>query len=88
MKIKKIKIPACILNIGGISNITFLNEFDNHNILSKDFGPGNCLIDNAWIQAHTSKKYDEYGEIASRGKINEVILEQALETHENNFKKK
>ena len=80
-------MPACILNIGGISNITFLNDFDNHNILSKDLGPGNCLID-SWIQTHTSKKFDNNGEIASRGKINEVILEQALETHENNFKKK
>ena len=87
LKTKKIKLPACILNIGGISNITFLNDFDNHNILSKDLGPGNCLID-SWIQAHTSKKFDNNGEIASRGKINEVILEQALETHENNFKKK
>ena len=87
LKTKKIKLPACILNIGGISNITFLNDFDNHNILSKDLGPGNCLID-SWIQTHTSKKFDNNGEIASRGKINEVILEQALETHENNFKKK
>ena len=52
--------------------------------LSKDVGPGNCLI-NSWIQAYTKKKFDEGGKISERGKVNELILEQALETHENNF---
>ena len=40
------------------------------------------------MQTHTNKKYDKNGQIANSGKINEVILEQALETHENNFQKK
>ena len=86
IKSKKIKLPACILNIGGIANITFIKDYDNKNMLSKDIGPGNCLID-SWIQAHTNKKFDDSGKIASRGKINEIILEQALEIYENNFKK-
>ena len=50
-------------------------------------GPGNCLI-NAWIQNHTNKKFDLEGRISNIGKINEIILEQALETHENNFQKR
>ena len=49
-KQKNIKLPICFLNIGGISNITFVknvNEFSG--IFSKDIGPGNCLIDN-WVR--------------------------------------
>ena len=87
IKSKKIDLPACVLNIGGISNLTFLKDFNDLNIISRDIGPGNCLIDN-WVQTHTNKKYDVNGEISSRGEINKIILEQALEIHENNFKKK
>ena len=87
IKSKKIELPACILNIGGISNLTLIRNFNNNEILSEDVGPGNCLID-SWIQTHTNKKFDLDGKISNRGEINEVILEQALETHENNFQKK
>ena len=72
---KKIKLPACLLNIGGISNLTIVPSFNNHDISSRDVGPGNCLI-NAWIQAHTKYKFDSGGKISSCGKINEVILEE------------
>ena len=41
---------------------------NNHEILSKDVGPGNCLI-NAWIQALTDKKFDEGGKISIEGKL-------------------
>ena len=84
---KKINLPACMLNIGGISNLTLVHGMNNNEILSRDVGPGNCLI-NSWIQAYTKKKFDEGGKISERGKVNELILEQALETHENNFQKK
>ncbi len=87
IKSKKIKLPACILNIGGISNLTLIQNSSHHNIISQDVGPGNCLI-NAWIQNHTNKKFDLEGRISNLGKINEIILEQALENHENNFQKK
>ena len=87
IKSKKIELPAGILNIGGISNFTFVHNFNNHEIKCEDVGPGNCLID-AWIQTHTNKKFDLEGRISNMGKINEIILEQALETHENNFQKR
>ena len=87
IKSKKIELPACILNIGGISNLTVVGNMNHHEILSQDLGPGNCLI-NSWIQNNTNKKFDFGGEISSRGKVNEIILEQALETYESNFKKK
>ena len=87
IKSKKINLPAAILNIGGISNMTYLYDFKDNKILSKDLGPGNCLIDQ-WIQKHTKKKFDDEGKISERGIVNEIILEQALELYENNFKKK
>ncbi len=87
IKSKRIKLPACILNIGGISNLTLIESLDDYKISSQDVGPGNCLI-NSWIQSHTNEKFDNEGKISNRGKVNEVILEQALETHENNFQKK
>ncbi len=87
VKSKRIELPVCILNIGGISNLTLVHSFDNNEIFSQDVGPGNCLI-NSWIQNHSKEKFDAGGKISNRGKINEVILEQSLETHEHNFNKK
>ncbi len=87
IKTKKIELPACILNIGGISNLTIIQNLNDNEVSSKDIGPGNCLI-NAWVQSHTKEKFDLDGKISSRGKINEMILEQALETHEYNFQKR
>ena len=40
---------------------------NDNNILSKDVGPGNCLI-NEWIQTHTNKKFDDGGKISENGK--------------------
>lgn len=87
IKSKKISFPACILNIGGIANLTLVNGNSDQDILSKDIGPGNCLLDN-WIQAYTNKKIDNDGKISKSGTVNEIILEQALETYENNSQKK
>ena len=60
---KKIKLPVGILNIGGISNLTIINDKDYQGILSQDVGPGNCLI-NTWVQSHTNEKFDEDGKIS------------------------
>jgi len=78
---KKIDLPAAILNIGGIANLTLLN--DQNSISSSDIGPGNCLIDK-WVRMNSKKKYDENGEIAKLGKVNKIILDQALENFFNN----
>ena len=84
---KKIELPICILNIGGISNITIIKEpIGSLEIFSKDLGPGNCLIDN-WIRKNSKHKFDNKGLIASRGKINEIILEQAQELYSNRINK-
>ena len=78
----RFNIPSCILNIGGISNITVIENTDSSKFFSKDIGPGNCLIDN-WIRNNSSKKYDQNGTLANKGIINEIILEQAQELFSN-----
>ena len=81
---KEIKIdpPLCILNLGGIANITAIESDKNSNLVSCDIGPGNCLIDE-WVRKKTGKKYDKGGSIAELGKINTAILNQALDNREN-----
>ena len=85
---KKINLPVCILNIGGISNITIINKSTgNENFFSLDIGPGNCLIDK-WVRKNSQKKYDYNGTLALSGEKNEVILEQAQELFNNRLNKK
>ena len=82
IKQNKIDLPVCILNIGGITNVTLINDYDKDSFLSRDLGPGNCLIDE-WVRNNIKKKFDFNGDIAKRGKINDLILNQALENFEN-----
>ena len=84
---KKIKLPVCILNIGGIANVTVMSNDKKNNFLSKDLGPGNCLIDE-WIRKNTNKKFDNNGEIAKKGKTNQLILNQAIDNFDNRLNKK
>jgi len=73
---EKIKLPITILNIGGIANITSVNE--NYKMTSMDIGPGNCLIDK-WLIANSDKNFDKNGDIARSGKIDKFILEQTID---------
>ena len=87
----KLKLPSCIINIGGISNCTVIKKMekiDHANYLfSKDIGPGNCLID-SWVRKNSKEKYDEDGKLAQFGEINKIILEQAQELYINSDKLK
>jgi anhydro-N-acetylmuramic acid kinase len=70
-----------MLNIGGISNATFLPGSLNANkVISTDIGPGNTIMD-AYVQAHFEGKYfDANAAIAKQGNVNSALL-QALENH-------
>ena len=74
----KIKTPISILNIGGIANITEIDE--NFNFSSRDIGPGNCLIDK-WVRINSNKFFDDNGNIAEAGKIDKFIFDQYLENY-------
>jgi len=78
----KIERPACILNVGGIANITLVVSKNNEDLISFDVGPGNCLLDE-WVRRHTQMKYDENGKASNIGKTSEVILNQAIDNFDN-----
>tara|TARA_S200000501_G_scaffold90103_1_gene83259 strand:- start:258 stop:1385 length:1128 start_codon:yes stop_codon:yes gene_type:complete len=86
VKQKKIELPVCVLNIGGITNVTVLGKFNKEDFSSKDLGPGNCLMDE-WIRKNTKNKFDNKGELAKKGKTNDLILNQALDNFENQTNK-
>ena len=74
-----------VLNIGGIANITQTykwEDFSRQDIFDTlracDISPGNCLIDE-WIRKNSKNEYDKDGLIASAGKTDDLILNQALE---------
>jgi len=60
-----------IINIGGISNITYLPT--NKNIIGFDCGPGNILLDH-WIRIQHNKNYDNLGRWAKSGELIEDLL--------------
>ena len=88
-------LPVVVINIGGISNATSvlnLNSSDlkndkDYELFAEDIGPGNCLIDE-WIRKNSKYRYDKDGLIAKSGKVNELILNQAIDNflHLDSFK--
>jgi len=78
----QVKLPACILNIGGIANITIISSKDYNDLKSYDIGPGNCLLDE-WTRKKSKKKFDKNGDLAKTGKTDEAILNQAIDNFDN-----
>jgi len=77
----QIELPICFLNIGGISNITKIIKKDENleeNLEAFDSGPGNCMIDD-WIRKNSKNNFDKNGLIAKSGKIDQLILKQAID---------
>jgi len=83
----KIDLPVCILNIGGIANITAISSKDFNDLKSYDIGPGNCLLDE-WIRKNSKERFDKNGELAKAGKTDKIILNQAIDNFDNIKNKK
>lgn len=78
--------PRAVVNIGGISNVTFLGvKGEPEKTYGFDCGPGNMLLD-AWIKEHLGREYDLNAEWAKQGTLDEKLL-QALYDGEPYFKK-
>jgi anhydro-N-acetylmuramic acid kinase len=65
-----------VANIGGISNISVLQE--GSAIAGFDTGPGNVLLD-AWIMRHRGEAYDTAGSWGASGKVVPALLARLLE---------
>ena len=78
--------PVVVLNIGGISNATSVSRVypsdtsdkKDLKLFARDIGPGNCLIDE-WTRKNSKYRYDKDGLIAKSGKVNKLILNQAID---------
>lgn len=64
----------CIVNIGGIANITVLSKHMSAEVIGFDTGPGNTLMD-LWIKLQRNLPYDKNGTWAKTGKIDHGLVE-------------
>lgn len=67
----------CIVNIGGIANITLLPAKGSGTVSGFDTGPGNALMD-AWIRAHLGEPFDRNGRWASQAHVDEGLLQTLM----------
>jgi anhydro-N-acetylmuramic acid kinase len=68
-------LPAMILNIGGVANVTWIGR--DGELLAFDTGPGNALMDD-WMRLTTGETHDEGGALAARGQVDSGRLEALL----------
>ena len=70
---------VAVVNIGGISNISFLRNASTEKaqIIGFDCGPGNALMDH-WVHLHQGKDYDANGEWAAQGQVIDTLLQSML----------
>ncbi|MGA9765269.1 MAG: anhydro-N-acetylmuramic acid kinase [Rhodomicrobium sp.] len=73
----RLPLPAAFVNIGGISNITFVPEGPAEGLIAFDAGPGNCLIDD-WALRHTGEPLDRDAHLALSGHPSREVLAALL----------
>jgi anhydro-N-acetylmuramic acid kinase len=73
-----IELPAVVLNLGGVANLTYLAE-RGADPLAWDTGPGNALLDDLML-SRTGAAMDTDGRIAGAGTVDEGALRRLL-TH-------
>ena len=74
LKQLKQELPAAILNLGGVGNITW---YDGKTLIGFDTGPANGLMD-IFIQKKKGELCDLNGRLAKKGSPNNKIIEKVL----------
>ncbi len=67
--------PIGVLNIGGVANVTFVD--DERELVAFDTGPGNALIDD-FLRSRTGQMQDDEGRIAAAGNVDAAAVERVL----------
>jgi anhydro-N-acetylmuramic acid kinase len=67
--------PIVIANIGGVSNITYIDG--DAALVACDTGPGNALLDDFMLRI-TGQAFDQDGNTAARGAVDEAWVTEAL----------
>ena len=68
--------PIVVVNIGGVSNITYVDGTDT--LIACDTGPGNALLDDHMFRAF-NQPFDCEGRIAGQGSVDVGWIRRALE---------
>lgn len=63
---RDVERPLCVLNIGGVANVTWISP--DGGAIAFDTGPGNALLDD-WVQRITGQSCDEGGRLARQGNV-------------------
>lgn len=71
------KVTRILQNIGGIGNATILPSGGETDTLAFDTGPGNMIIDELCRHFY-QVEYDDEGNFASQGMVNEEVLESLM----------
>ncbi len=70
--------PRALLNLGGIANVTVIPG-TLRQVMAFDTGPANMVIDSlVRLQSRGKRKWDDGGQIAGRGKLNEGLLGELM----------
>ena len=64
-----------VLNVGGISNITWLHP--GQPVTGFDTGPGNAMLD-AWVEQHLGTPYDDGGAWSASGTVVPALLKACV----------
>lgn len=74
------EVSRAVQNIGGIGNVTYVPKNSlMEDVQSFDTGPGNMVIDEVvWRVTKGEKTYDKDGKIASKGKVNQELLDMLM----------
>jgi anhydro-N-acetylmuramic acid kinase len=67
--------PMAVVNIGGVSNITYIDGDDA--LIACDTGPGNALLDD-FVLRTTGASFDAGGELAAQGRVDEAWVANSL----------
>ncbi|WP_426433988.1 anhydro-N-acetylmuramic acid kinase [Bradyrhizobium genosp. P] len=67
--------PIVVINIGGVSNITYIDGTDT--LIACDTGPGNALLDDFMFR-EMHQPFDTEGRFAAQGRADEAWIAQAL----------
>src|SRR3977135_2576314 len=67
--------PMVVVNIGGVSNITYIDGADT--LIACDTGPGNALLDD-FMYSVTGQRFDCEGRMAAQGSADEAWIARGL----------
>jgi anhydro-N-acetylmuramic acid kinase len=67
--------PIVLVNIGGVSNITYIDG--NDTLIACDTGPGNALLDD-FMYRTMRQSFDTDGQMAAQGVVDEAWVARAL----------